>query len=347
MSSSEAKVSPTHCDLRSHVETDNLYVLLHFWRTEGGFQKRIEMLAQVLSKRGDFKRIEHLTAFIRFLLKTQDAYVLVYTSLMAPLVLLIRLLHPKVRVYYMVRGDEVTYVKNAGRHFRAFVAVAFQRALARMQCRFVFVCEDLRVVFERRLGRISRNYVLPNTIGRLLPTIAPFDGRVGLVGDFGTVKNIEFVIEHLSRGRFEVHLFGNKGVPETWDREWLHAHGVVDDLKGSLARHCSTVVFADSSAGFPNVLVEALEAGCSVLVHREFPFRLLPINELWRFDLSTVNGNTRGGASPLEDVLVRLMQEQRDFRRDNPELIQLIESDWEKRVWDVFGEEERCGSRSV
>jgi len=41
--------------------------------------------------------------------------------------------------------------------------------------------------------------------------------------------------------------------------------------------------------------------------------------------------------SELELVLERLLQEGRDFKKDNPEFIKLIESEWEKRVWEIFG----------
>jgi len=73
-----------------------------------------------------------------------------------------------------------------------------------------------------------------------------------------------------------------------------------------------------------------------VLVHRDFPFRYLPISDDWRFDLTPLNGQDAGGESQLNQVLARIMDEQRDFKIDNPELIELIESDWEARVWEVF-----------
>ncbi len=41
-------------------------------------------------------------------------------------------------------------------------------------------------------------------------------------------------------------------------------------------------------------------------------------------------------AGELELVLERLLCEKRDFKEDNPKLIKLIESDWEKRVWEIF-----------
>jgi len=302
------------------------------------------MFVNVLQKHHAVERIETPWAFLRLLLgykrhmSTQLA--IIYISLMAPFILLLKLIRPSVPVYYMVRGDEVTYVKHAKRYFRAFVGIILQRLLNALRCHFVFVCEDLRVLFENRLGKIRRSSVLPNTIGKPLPEIRPFDGRVALVGDFGTVKNIEWAIENLSSGKFEVHLFGNRSLPEKWKRPWLYAHGVVNDIPSALRQSASIVVLPDISAGFPNVVIEALEADCGVVVHKEFPFKYLPISGKWRFDLNSSNGeNCDSEADPksdLESVLERLLKEKRDFKQDNPELIELVESDWEGWVWDVF-----------
>jgi hypothetical protein len=41
--------------------------------------------------------------------------------------------------------------------------------------------------------------------------------------------------------------------------------------------------------------------------------------------------------SNLEYVLYGLLHEEKDFRRDNPELIKLTKSDWEKKVREIFG----------
>jgi hypothetical protein len=235
----------------------------------------------------------------------------------------------------MVRGDEITYAKQAGRNLRATVALVLQRLMNVLGCHFVFVSEDLKALFVARLRGLKKSSVLPNTLGRPVPDLRPFDGQIAIVGEFNTVKNVEGAISQLSHGRFEVHLFGHTTPPERWRRTWLHAHGVVADLKAELRKFCSLVVFPDTSAGFPNVLVEALEAGCSVVIHRDFPFRHLPISDPWRFDLSDPAG-TRSGPSNLERVLTRLRQEQRDFKVDNRELIELVESDWEERVWEIL-----------
>jgi len=321
------------------------YVIIHFWRTYGGFHKRIEMLIDVLRKKSTVERIKTPVAFVRFLMKRsqpeKSVYVLIYTSLMAPFILALRLLRPSLPIYYMVRGDEVTYVKYANRHFRAFVALLFQKLLLILRCHFIFVCEDLRVLFEKRFGNIKKASILPNTLGKPLPDTRPFDGRMALVGDFDSVKAIERAIKKLSSGKFEVHIYGNKTLPEKWQRSWLHVHGVVNDLSLCLRTDCSLVILPDSSAGFPNVIVEALEAGCGVIVHREFPFQYLPINDKWRFSLNSFDYNIHNskakGISELELLLERLLYEKRDFKRDNPALVELIESDWEKRVWEIFG----------
>ena len=305
----------------------------------------MEMLMDALQKKGTATRIKTIRAFLRLLIgkniHAQPVSVLIYTSLMAPFIFLMRIARPTIPIYYMVRGDEITYVKRSNRHFRAIVALLFQKSLAMLNCHFVFVCEDLRVRFEQRLGPIRRSFVLPNTLGKRLPEIRPFDGRLALVGDFGTVKNIESAIQNLSDGKFEVHLYGNRTFPEKWRRPWLDAHGFVEDLTSALRRSVSLVVLPFVDAGFPNVVVEALEAGCACVVHREFPFEYLPIADEWRFSLSSSGDSDRNlenqNESNLESVLDRLLKEKLGFKHNNQELIQLIESDWEKKVWEIFG----------
>ena len=321
-------------------ENSKYHFLVHFWPSKDGFHKRMELFLDVLQTKGHVEKIRTFKSFLKCLstgcFHKKGTDVFFYTSLMAPVLILLRLVGSRITVYYMVRGDEVTYVKHARRYFRAFVAFVFQKLMNFLNCHFIFASEDLRVLFDQRLGGVRRAYVLPNTIGRTLPPIRQFDGRVALVGDFGSVKNIEWAIESLSKGIFEVHLFGNKSMPDKWKRSWLHAHGVVTDLTAHLRSSCSLVVFPDTSSGFPNVLVEALEADCCVVVHRNFPFRYLPISDDWRFNLSASNGRLPRAQSQLEQVLSKLLCEQRDFKSDNLELVKLIESDWEKRVWDIF-----------
>lgn len=320
------------------------YVLIHFWPTEGGYHKRMEMFVNVLQKGHVVKRVRTPWAFFRLLLgcklSSSHTTIIIYISLLAPVVAILKLRWPRMPVYYMVRGDEVTYVKQANRYFRAFVATVFQKLLNRLGCHFVFVTEDLHQCFLQRLGRIRRYAILPNTLDRAVPDIKTFDGRVALVGDFDTVKNIEWAIENLSNGKFDAHLYGNRSLPQKWRRPWLHAHGIVQDLTSCLRNSCSLVVFPDSSAGFSNVVIETLEAGCGVVVHRDFPFKYLPIADKWRFSLNLSGRNDHNSSSKqetdLESVLDRLLREKRDFKRDNPEFIKLIESDWEKRVWEIF-----------
>lgn len=319
------------------MEMRKSYVLIHFWPTEGGFHKRIHMLLDVLRKKTSVCTVRTFADYFRFLFSEAPAVVLLYTSLMAPCAAIIRIARPEVPICYMIRGDEVSYVMKRGRRFRAFIAVLFQRFLRRLGCHFVFVCEDLRVLFEERLGPIPKASVLPNTIGKPLPPSRPFDGRVALVGDFHTVKNTEWALHSLARGRFEVHLFGNRSVPAEWARPWLHSHGVITDMVAGLREHATALVLPYIDAGFPNILVEALEAGCNVLVHRDFPFKHLPIGDDWRFDLTEPRSGGQVEQSQLEMVLGRLQQEQRLFTTDNPALVQLIESDWEERVWRILG----------
>jgi hypothetical protein len=301
----------------------------------------MDMLVNVLQKEHVVKRVETPGAFFRLLLSgnlsSSHTNIIVYISLLAPLIAMLKLLHPRLPVYYMVRGDEITYVKQANRHFRAFVASIFQKLLKIIDCHFVFVCKDLQVLFEERLGHIKRKSTLPNALGHKIPHIKSIDNKIALVGDFNTVKNVEWPIENLSSGKFEVHLYGNTCLQEEWKRPWLVSHGKVENITHKLKERPALMVLADISAGFPNLLNEALMAGCPVVTHDEFPFKYLPIADQWRFSLESSNDSSDSSKpSELEKVLDRLLREKRDFKRDNAELINLIESDWEQRVWEIF-----------
>lgn len=329
----------------NHNSTLIRFALVHFWPTGGGFRKRMEMLANILTKHATLDRIPTLRDFIAKLFNGyfQDdrTSILFYTSLMAPFILVLRLFSRKTRVFYMVRADEITSAKYDKRYFRALIAFCFQWLLNKLHCHFVFVSDDVRTLFQKRYGKIKKYSVLPNTLGRHIPPNRIFDGRVALVGDFKTVKNIEWALHHLSGGHHDVHLFGNRSLPSEWQKPWLHSHGIVDNLISELENHCTLVLFPDTSAGFPNVLVEALEAGCSVLVHRSFPFRCLPVNEHWRFNMTHLDGqlpksSVTQNKSELEIILDHIFQNKRDFIKDNPELIQMIESDWEERTRKIF-----------
>jgi len=315
------------------------YVILHPWPTSGGFAKRVDLLSEALSNDHPTDRVRTWRSLAGLVARNGldgEAVTLVFfTSLLVPLALLLKLLQPGLSLCYMVRGDEYTYALSRHRRWRALVALCLQELLRVARGRFVFVSWDLADAFRRRLGRINRCRVLPNTLGEALPPTRPVARSVAVVGDFGTVKNVESVIAGLSGGNFQLHLFGNRSLPERWKRPYLHAHGVVDDLPAHL-RNVSLVVLASVSEGFPNVLVEALQAGCGVVVHNGFPFRHLPVGKQWRFDLprnaDNESGQAHRGHLCLEDVIETLRSQARNFRQDNPELIRLIESDWQRRV---------------
>lgn len=320
------------------------FVILHFGPLLGGFAKRMELLVDALSAVGRVDRIHTLPGLWRLFrsrsLRRGHVSVIVYCDLMAPLVALLKCIRRDLDVTYMVRGDQVTWARHQGRRFRAWTARVLQKFMRRLGCRFVFASDDLHDLFRDRLGEVPRARVLPNTLGKRLPPIRPFDGRVAVVGDFRTVKNVEHVLETLADSGFRVDLYGNTSLPERWRRPWLHAHGKVDDLTTRLGRS-TLVVLASVSEGFPNVLLDALEAGCAVAVHREFPFRRLPVAEEWRFELQALPdadvSSSRVLRRPdLKSVLKRLRSRPRDFKRDNPELFRLVESDWRERVWQIF-----------
>ncbi|MHC4294882.1 MAG: glycosyltransferase family protein, partial [Planctomycetota bacterium] len=255
------------------------YAIIYFGHLRGGFARRMTLLAEALSAEAHVVRVHTPGTLLRFVrskaMLRGKTSVIVYSSLMAPLVAILKCFDPELTVYYMVRGDEFTWANHYGRRFRAWIGKAFQKLMRAMNCRFVFVSRDLQEAFTERLGEIAWARILPNTLGAPLGEIRRFDGRVAIVGDFGSVKNIEHVIETLSDGDFQVDLYGNRSLPETYNRDWLHAHGCVGNLKGRLG-NSSLVVLASVSEGFPNVLLDALEAGCGVVVHKDFPFRQLP-----------------------------------------------------------------------
>lgn len=305
----------------------------------------MDMFVEVLRNKYEVKMCSNYKSLFKSIfsgsLLHPKSEMIIYTSLIFPLVLIFKILRPSKKIYYMIRGDEIEYVKQKKRHFRAKISFLFQYTLNKLGCHFVFVCEDLKYLFENRYGNIKKAHVLPNTLGKKLPDSKCVDRNIALVGDFDTVKNIEWAIENLSNGKFDVHLYGNHQLPGKWQRPWLHAHGLVQDLTSCLHDSCSLVIFPDTSAGFPNVLIEAMQVGCGAIVHREFPFKYLPVSEQWRFDLNSNNhrdSNSKDKCeSDLEAVLSRLLEERRNFKRDNKELIALVESDWEKRVWEIFG----------
>jgi len=316
------------------------YIVVHVGKTEGGFGKRFFMFVDVLRKRRCACIRRPMSALWRILslrLRGRRACAIVYYDVLAPFVAAARLINPRLTVAYMVRGDQVAWARFQGRALRARTAQILQKWMARLGCVFVFASEDLHMAFMERLGPLPRAHVLPNTVGHPLPPSRPFDGHIGVVGDFRTVKNIEFVLTSLREGRYHVHLFGNRSLPEVWRQPWLESHGVVADLASYLKR-CSLVVVSSMSEGFPNVIVEALEAGCGAVLPEGAPFRGLPLHPAWRYQMTPCDGQ-EGLARDrsLPQVLHRLLAEQRDFRKDNRELYDLIESDWESRIWEIFG----------
>jgi len=115
------------------MDTEKTYVLIHLWPTAGGFKKRMDMLMDVLSTRCRTIRVRTLRDSVTFLRLGRRTIgpmsVLVYGSLVSPFMVLVRLRYRDTPVYYMVRGDEVTYAKQAGRPVQAHVALFCQRIL--------------------------------------------------------------------------------------------------------------------------------------------------------------------------------------------------------------------------
>jgi len=329
---------PYHCEAAMTGRYDE-YVIVHVGKTKAGFAKRFFMFVDVLSKRRPTYVKNPASALWHLMvlrIRGRNACVIVYYDVLAPFIAVVRFLFPSLTLVYMVRGDQVSWARFQGRIVRARVAQILQKWMFKLGCVFVFASEDLRAAFTERLGPLRRADVLPNTVGYPLPPSRPFDGRVAVVGDFGTVKNIEFVLNSLRKGQYHVDLFGNTSMPEQRKQPWLQSHGVVADLPSHLKR-CSLVVLSSVSEGFPNVVVEALEAGCCVVAPNGSPFKELPLSPVWRYRMEPCNGHASSNHNEeLTHVLRRLLAEQPDFRTDNRELYDLIESDWENRIWEIF-----------
>ncbi len=311
------------------------YIIYHFRPLTGGLGRRVELLSEALAPCGRVVRAQstrELHSAVKSAPRQDKVVLLFFSTLVLPVLVGVKLARPDVKLCYMVRGDEYTWARHSGRHIRAWTAVAMQWCLARLGCRFIFVSDDLQEAFERRLGKLASCAVLPNTLGRSLPPVREFDGNVAVVGDFASVKNVEAVFDSLPPGRFRLDIYGNTRLPCRYRHGWVRAHGQVTDLPAKL-KDSSLLVLASKSEGFPNVLLEALSAGCAVVAHDGFPFSRLPLGKQWRFNLG---GKRRATSSNLAEVLERLRTQRPDFKTGNRELVELVESDWATRVREVL-----------
>ncbi len=321
-------------------QRDKLAVV-HFWAVKGGFGKRYQMFLDECGDAFEVVIVPNPWKLFPLLFKKwlPGTRIVFFTSLMAPAACLARLVRPSCRLRYFIRGDEYGWAISERRYLRGGMAVILQKWLSLLRCRFIFVSGDLLCRFEQRLGLISERALLPNTVGRPLPPGRPVSRRIGLVGNFQSVKNIEWALASLSRGMFEVALFGNTRFPPQWQRPWLKVHGISSHLVSDLATHCDLVVICSFSEGFPNVLIDAIEAGCSVVLPFGYPFATLPINPNWRFEMDSVQcalaRMVTGEESPLEHLLETRLKDKRDFRADNGDLFNLLESNWGYRVREV------------
>lgn len=301
--------------------------LLHPWPVQLGFGRRLEGLVREVAARHQIawrRRFRELPAALRA--KPPDL-VLVYTSLMAPLVLLLKLRRPSLGVRYMVRGDEYLEARARQRRLRAWTAVVLQGLLARLGARFVFVSWDLEELFLSRHPNLRDTRVLPNTLGRPLPPVRPFDGRVAVVGEFGGLKRIEWLLEELEESGCEAHVFGNATLPVRWKQPWVVSHGHVGDLVAELGMHCTLLAMASVSEGFPNVVIDAQASGCAIVLPETFPFARFPLAPTWRFPQEP------GG---LRRRLAELGRAPRDFTLENGKLRDLLESDWGRRIEEAL-----------
>jgi hypothetical protein len=264
---------------------------------------------------------------MRFLRPGSPDRILLVTSLLAPLVLAIRIRWPGTRVMYLVRGDEILEARWRGRWLRAWLAGRMQTLMVRCGVEFVFVSWDLEALFLERHPRLHGTRILPNTAGCVLPPVRPFDGRVAVVGDFGSLKRVDWLLEELRDSGCQIHLFGNRSLPERWRHQGIVSHGLVTDLAGELSIHCSLLVMASATEGFPNVLVDAQRAGCAVLLPNAFPFARFPLAQEWRFALEP---------GSLAHALRTLSAKPRDFSWDNADLRALLERDWNELIEEAL-----------
>ncbi len=308
-----------------------MHKLLHFWPVSGGMGLRFKLLSEELQRRGTGERISSVSGLFKSLRsswvqwRVEGVNVLIFTSLMCPLIVFLKIVAPKTKVVYFVRGDEINEARDNGRFIRASVAFILQYTLWKLlSVKHVFVSWDLKKLFERRLGGPSTAAVVPNTLGCKVPASRRFDGNVALVGDFDSVKDIEWVLSELINTEFVVSLYGNSSYPVKWQASNVVSFGKVGDLSDRL-RNQSLLVLSSKSEGYPNILNEALLAGCAVVVHTSFPFEFFPLSSKWKYSKSP-------GAlvTFLREVMARPEWRYDD---DNKELSELIEVNWFELVF--------------
>lgn len=305
-----------------------MYKIIHFWPVSGGLGLRYRMLLGVLEGEKGGGRISVLNnpfTAIRGLLLNGDIWkngcsLIIFTSLLSPVVFLLKIISPRIRVYYMVRGDEIYEASAKKRKLRVYIAFFFQWCLWRLiKAKHLFVSWDLENLFVNRYGCNGNRTVLPNTTGRSVPPSRFFDGDVAVVGDFCSIKDIEWVLEELDGSEFKINIYGNSDLPAKWKRPGIVAHGHVNNLEKSLA-NSTMLIIASNSEGYPNIVNDALLAGCAVMVHDDYPFKYFPLADQWKF--TKVRGD-----------LLRLLKSAKacknwNYDQDNHRLREIVSLDW-------------------
>lgn len=302
-----------------------VFKVLHFWPTSGGLKLRFEQFVKFLESHGETIVLCSARDTLAHLLEDSfvwrcDCSIVIFTSVMAPLVLSFRLIGGRARVVYMVRGDEISEALQRKRLIRASVAYLFQWVLWRvLKAQHIFVSWDLKELFVTRFGNGATFNVVPNTVGSPLPASRRFDGTVTVIGDFESIKNIEWILNELEGSEFRVVIYGNTSLPMRWRTNWITSKGVVADLQVHL---CQSTLLAISSRseGYPNIINEALVSGCAVVVHSGYPFEFFPLSSKWKF------GCQRGCLL----ALLRKVHSDRiwTYDADNSELRTLVAKDW-------------------
>lgn len=303
-----------------------MYKVLHFWPVNGGMGLRFKWIVDELNRRGIGEHVHSVTDVFKSIIREISWWreggnsVIIFTSLVCPLIVFLKLFFPKLQVVYFVRGDEVLEASSRNRKLRRWIAFSLQYILWRfVKAKHAFVSWDLERLFRERYGSAGVSCVVPNTIGRQLPATRTFDGTVTVVGDFGTVKDIEWALNELSGSEFLVHLYGNStSVPSCYEKNII-SFGVVGDLTEALKKS-SLLIITSKSEGYPNIVNEALESGCAVALHNEFPFEFFPLNEKWKF--------SKKSGELLSFLRAICMLEGWLYDEDNVALRTIVEKDW-------------------